>query len=42
MGTGFFDMKINIKQIKDAIPVFRDENNDGVVLEKEFNNMKIK
>lgn len=34
MGTGMIDLKINIDQLKNAIPVFRDQSNDGVVVEK--------
>ena len=34
MGTGMIDLKINIDQLKNAIPVFRDKSNDGVVIEK--------
>ena len=34
MGTGMIDLKININQLKNAIPVFRDQSNDGVVVEK--------
>ena len=39
MGTGMVDLKININQLKHAIPVFRDVKNDGKVLE-EKNKMK--
>jgi hypothetical protein len=34
-GTGFMDLKINIKQLKNAIPVFKDKSNDGVVIEQK-------
>ena len=34
-GTGFMDLKIDIKQLKNAIPVFRDKINDGVVKEQK-------
>jgi len=34
MGTGMIDLKINIKQLKNAIPVFRDIKNDGEVVEE--------
>ena len=34
-GTGFMDLKINIDQLKNAIPVFRDNNNDGVIIEQK-------
>lgn len=34
-GTGFMDIKIDIKQLKNAIPVFMDKNNDGVVKEQK-------
>ena len=34
-GTGFMDLKIDIKQLKNAIPVFMDKNNDGLVIEKK-------
>lgn len=34
MGTGMVDLKININQLKNAIPVFRDPKNDGTVIEK--------
>lgn len=34
MGTGMVDLKININQLKNAIPVFRDKSNDGTVVEK--------
>jgi DNA-directed RNA polymerase subunit A" len=34
MGTGMIDLKININQLKNAMPVFRDKGNDGVVIEK--------
>ena len=34
-GTGFMDLKIDIKQLKNAIPVFMDKNNDGVIKEQK-------
>ena len=34
-GTGFMDLKIDIKQLKNAIPVFIDKNNDGIVIEQK-------
>ena len=34
-GTGFMDLKIDIKQLKNAIPVFRDKINEGVVKEQK-------
>jgi DNA-directed RNA polymerase beta' subunit len=34
-GTGFMDLKIDIKQLKNAIPVFKDKINDGVVKEQK-------
>jgi len=34
-GTGFMDLKIDIKQLKNAIPVFMDKNNEGVVKEQK-------
>jgi DNA-directed RNA polymerase beta' subunit len=40
MGTGMVDLKIDIKQLKHAIPVFRDIKNDGEVVE-EMGKMKI-
>ena len=35
MGTGFMDLKVDIKQLKNAIPLFKDKDNDGVVLERK-------
>ena len=29
------DLKIDIKQLKNAIPVFIDKNNDGIVIEQK-------
>ena len=40
-GTGFMDLKIDIKQLKNAIPVFMDKKNDGIVIEQKAV-MKIK
>ena len=40
MGTGMIDLKIDIKQLKHAIPVFRDTTNDGEVIE-EMGKLKI-
>ena len=40
MGTGMIDLKIDIKQLKHAIPVFRDTTNDGEVIE-EIGKLKI-
>ena len=34
-GTGFMDLKIDIKQLKNAIPVFRDKINEGVIKEQK-------
>ena len=35
------DLKIDIKQLKNAIPVFMDKNNEGVVKEqKAFTKIK--
>jgi DNA-directed RNA polymerase beta' subunit len=41
MGTGMVDLKIDIDQLKNAIPVFLDEKNQGVVIEQR-NMTKIK
>ena len=35
------DLKIDIKQLKNAIPVFMDKKNDGIVIEQKAV-MKIK
>jgi DNA-directed RNA polymerase beta' subunit len=35
LGTGFMDLKININQLKNAIPVFLDKNNEGVVKDQK-------
>ena len=40
MGTGMVDLKIDIRQLKHAIPVFRDIKNDGEVVE-EIGKMRI-
>ena len=40
MGTGMIDLKIDITQLKHAIPVFRDIKNDGEVIE-EMEKLKI-
>ena len=34
-GTGFMDLKIDIKQLKNALPVFKDKINEGVVIEQK-------
>jgi DNA-directed RNA polymerase beta' subunit len=41
MGTGMVELKINIEQLANSIPVFKDKNNDGVVIEQR-NMTKIK
>jgi DNA-directed RNA polymerase subunit A" len=33
MGTGMMDLKININQLPNSIPIFKDKNNDGIVNE---------
>ena len=33
MGTGMMDLKINIKKLPDALKIFKDDENDGVVKE---------
>ena len=42
MGTGMMDLKINIKQLPEQIPVFKDKNNQGVVYESSKPIPKIK
>jgi DNA-directed RNA polymerase subunit A" len=37
IGTGFMDLKVDINQLKNAIPVFRDKDNEGIVIEKMGN-----
>ena len=34
-GTGFVDLKIDVEQLKNAIPVFLDKDNEGVVVEQK-------
>lgn len=34
-GTGFIDLKIDVAQLKNSIPVFLDKNNEGVVKEEK-------
>ena len=42
IGTGFMDLKIDIKQLKNAKPLFKDEKNEGVVLQEKGGNAKFK
>ena len=42
MGTGMMDLKINIKQLPCQIPVFKDKNNEGIVIENKKPMAKIK
>lgn len=36
MGTGMVDLKMDIQQFKNSIPVFKDKNNEGVVREEKI------
>jgi len=42
IGTGFMDLKIDVKQLKNAKPLFKDEKNEGVVLQEKGGNAKFK
>jgi len=42
IGSGFMDLKMNLNYLDDSIPVFKDENNDGVVIENKGGYSKFK
>ena len=42
IGSGFMDLKMNLNYLDDSIPIFKDENNDGVVIENKGGYSKFK
>ena len=42
MGTGMLELKMDIKQFKNSIPAFRDDNNKGIVHEDKISRLHSK